>query len=366
MRDANAPPRPTTGGFSDGTRSFSAPRLSVAEHLQPRLAQVRAEATRLARDKALLTRHNKHLLLELDRLQMAARRAGVDATPAAPEVVANAAREQPPTVLATAEALSWPQSAADTMRLHNEHEELQRECRAQGKELASLRRRLREAEQQAVQAQADATYAMAACQEELMPAILSVKRDVAEGVLWDDSTKLNAVIELAGRIGVPDHRVAHLITRTHHLQVTAHEQAAYPTRRPGARTPNRASSAGPGSYASSPPRSRSPGAASSSVNAAASYGSLPGSPSSRRAKPAKLRAEVAEARTSPPGRGKDQSAQGRSTAELSAYISPGGNTNGCVDSLAVRIHALDARAAVEEGIAPSFVHCAVVPAAAGA
>lgn len=224
-------------------------RLSVAHNLQPALSKARGEAERLRAEKNLLLRHNRHLLLEISRLQsVAAQRAttpqqamfasggtaalvaaamegedeasaaggggaaGVGGTAAAPE----------PGPFATsggvADVLSWPPTGADTVQLRRQHDELKNEHRAQAAELRAAQRLNRELLDKAatVEEQAKAVNAL---RDELMPLIAATKKEAAEDRIWNDATKLTAAAHLAIRSGVPEHRVAHMITRAKQLEI---------------------------------------------------------------------------------------------------------------------------------------------------
>lgn len=189
-------------------------RLSVAQNLQPQLAKARSDAEKLRKQKALLLRHNKQLLLELSRLQAAAH--GGYVIP--PEQADHQAASANGTMIA--EVHSWPPQAQDLVKLRKEHEELKVEFRSQAKELRSAQKRNNELEARAEQVESQAG-ALEVLRHELMPLITSLKRDAAEEKIWDDAATLRHTATVSIQAGIPEHRVAHLITRAREIDATS-------------------------------------------------------------------------------------------------------------------------------------------------
>lgn len=102
-------------------------------------------------------------------------------------------------------------------KLRGQHRELQTEFRSQSKELASLRRQLQEAEAARERA-AGAAMQAEVLRAQLEPLITSLKKDALEDGLWDDAPRLRQLGDAAYMAGIPDHRVAHLITRAKVLE----------------------------------------------------------------------------------------------------------------------------------------------------
>ena len=181
-------------------------RLSVAHNLQPQLAKARSEAEKLRQEKALLLRHNRHLLLEINRLQtvaaIAATEQSTSIVPAAAsgatsgalhQAAANAgntadvlARREHDSLSSTADLLAWPPSGGELVQLRSRYDELRNEYRAQRKELLSAHKLCRELQDRAKQVEEQA-MAVNSLRDELMPLIAACKKEAA--VLNGDRTR---------------------------------------------------------------------------------------------------------------------------------------------------------------------------------
>lgn len=132
-------------------------RLSVAHSLQPALSKARGEAEKYRAEKNLLLRHNRHLLLEINRLQSVAQQRAVTpqqamsatggeaglvaaamassggAETTAAGAAAGAGAEPGPYAMGggAPDVISWPPSGADTVQLRRQYDELKNEFRAQ-------------------------------------------------------------------------------------------------------------------------------------------------------------------------------------------------------------------------------------------
>jgi hypothetical protein len=233
-------------------------RLSVAHNLQPALSKARAEAEKLRGEKALLLRHNRHLLLEIDRLQSAAALKGPahqpppPPQPAAPpsassQLVATDSPDAPhpfiphgpearwpyadvnahPSVPDGPEAstevpdvVSWPPTGADVVAMRRQYDELKTEYLSQRKELVAAHKLNRELLDKAKTVE-EQSKAVNALRDELLPLIAATKREAAEDRIWDDPDKLTATAHLAIRAGISEHRVSHMITRAKQLEANS-------------------------------------------------------------------------------------------------------------------------------------------------
>lgn len=184
-----------------------------------------AQLEKLRQEKLLLQRHNKMLLLELSGQRQP--RGGGGGGQVLSGEQASAAVEavltgtgSPDDVAASltppVEPPPPPPAAVELKALRVAHDELKTECRSMAKELSSLRKRVYDAElaQEKAEREAERVEVLRA---QLMPLIASLKKDAVEESLWDNPFKLRQTASAAYQAGLPDHKVAHLITRANEI-----------------------------------------------------------------------------------------------------------------------------------------------------
>ena len=132
------------------------------------LAAARAEAASYKQQVLALGRHNRHLVLEVHRLQQAA--AGVDYNEIAPNEAAEAVRST---------SLEWPAPASQLIEISRKYDELKGEYKAQARLVSEFRARSAELERRTAEA-AEAAASMELVRAELMPMVAQLKKCHAE------------------------------------------------------------------------------------------------------------------------------------------------------------------------------------------
>jgi hypothetical protein len=185
-------------------------RFTASASLPLRGSQARAEINKLQKDKMHLIQHNRQLLMELSRQQTAGGGGHVIAPERAQHEAASAAG-------ALSDVVPSPGQVAELATLRHHFEELKTEFRQQSKELRAAVERNGQLEERA-KAVEEREREIEGLRAQLTPLITTLKKDAAEERMWDDAAELRKTVDLAFRAGMPEYKVAHLITRAKEIE----------------------------------------------------------------------------------------------------------------------------------------------------